>query len=321
MNEPDVTIVIPARDAAQTLGAVLEDLASSAPETIPIVVVDDNSTDATADVATFYRDRLPRLRVVRGAGRGPAAARNVGVRAAETTWIAFTDADVRIPAEWFHAGVTATVAAVDVLEGPVIPRGGATRGLVRHSAWSDGCRRYVTANLWVRRDLVLAVGGFDEEYPAPWREDTDLGLRLEDAGATVVTVPSLRVLHPYYRGSVWSLFGKVERVHSDTRFRLKFGARTRYVMPNRNLNRSYITVAYLALSLAAVVAYPSLATAVVVAVGTTVLALWAVRMFLDHPADTEWREQALLVMLAPAVVVWRVLVAVWSNIRFRTLFL
>ena len=321
MSKPDVTIVIPARNAAKTLGAVLEDLISEVPETVSIVVVDDHSSDDTAHVATTYCDRIPRLRVVRGAGNGPAAARNLGVRAADTAWIAFTDADVRIPPGWFAAGAAAaTRGAVDVLEGPVTPSGGAERGLVRHSAWSDGRRRYVTANLWVRRETILAVGGFDEGYPAPWREDTDLGLRLEDAGANVETVESLRVLHPHYRGSVWSLFGKVERIHSDTRFRVKFGARTEYVMPNRNLNRSYITVAYLTTSLAAIVIYPSLATSAVMAVGTTELALWAVRMFLDHPAETEWRERALLVVLAPALVIWRVALALWSNLRYRTLF-
>ena len=321
MNQPDVTIVIPARNAARTLAAVLEDLASDMPDTVPVVVVDDNSADDTGDVASSFSPRLPRLRVVRGAGRGPAAARNLGVRHANTTWIAFTDADVRVPQGWFGAGCAAASQAVDVLEGPVMPSGGADRGLVRHSAWSDGHRRYVTANLWVRRELLLAVGGFDEEYPAPWREDTDLGLRLEDAGARVVTVPDLRILHPYYRTSVWSLFGKIERVHSDSRFRVKFGERTRYVMPSRNLNRSYITLAYLAASVTAAALFSSLASVAVAVVGTTELALWAVKMFLDHPAETDWYERSLLVLVAPVLVVWRVALAVWSNARYRILFL
>ena len=320
MRNPGVTIVIPARNAAVTIGNVLEDLVAAVPTDVPIVVVDDKSGDGTAAVVASYIDRLPRLCVVPGEGRGPAAARNLGVRVATSEWVAFTDADVRLPVDWFAAGARAATADVDVVEGPVTPYGGAERGLVRHSAWSDGRRRYVTANLWVRRSLLLAVGGFDESYPSPWREDTDLGLRLEDQGARVATAPDLKVLHPHYRSSVWSLFGKMDRVHSDSRFYRRFGARARYVMPGRNLRRSYVTVAYLATTAALFARFRTLPFAIVLVVGTTEMAVWAARMFLDHPGESSFGERTLYVLLAPALVLWRVATAVWSNVRYRTLF-
>jgi glycosyltransferase involved in cell wall biosynthesis len=73
-----VGVVIPARDAAATLErtlAALEDQTLAEP--YEVVVVDDRSRDATAEVAERAG---PRVRLVRGAGRGPAEARNLGTR-------------------------------------------------------------------------------------------------------------------------------------------------------------------------------------------------------------------------------------------------
>jgi glycosyltransferase involved in cell wall biosynthesis len=89
----DVTVVIPARNAASTLGATLDSILRGS-HPVAVIVVDDGSTDDTAAVASAAG---PQVRVLRTEGVGPGAARNEGIAAAATPYVAFCDADDRWP--------------------------------------------------------------------------------------------------------------------------------------------------------------------------------------------------------------------------------
>lgn len=100
---PSVSVVIPAFNATKTLSATLDSVAAQTWPPAEVFVVDDASTDDTADLARSYRDRLPQLRVIpssrdgngKGNGNGGriATTRNTGIRAASGTLIAPVDAD------------------------------------------------------------------------------------------------------------------------------------------------------------------------------------------------------------------------------------
>ena len=83
-----VSVVIPARNAEAFLGEALASVREQRPPVLEIIVVDDGSTDESARVAVACGARLVRLR-----RSGPSAARNVGIRIARGTWVAFLDAD------------------------------------------------------------------------------------------------------------------------------------------------------------------------------------------------------------------------------------
>jgi GT2 family glycosyltransferase len=159
------------------------------------------------------RRRGPALRVpagvvlLRSGGRGPAAARNVGWRAASARWVAFLDDDVLVDARW---GETPA-------RGPRAPRtrhrrqpgsraGPAARPppgdrLERNVAGLEDAR-WITADLCVRRAALIAVGGFDERFARAYREDTDLALRLMDAGWALVR-GAREVVHPVGSAGPW----------------------------------------------------------------------------------------------------------------------
>jgi Glycosyltransferases involved in cell wall biogenesis len=92
VSPPDVSFVIAAYNAEETLRRAIDSALAQTGVSVEVLVVDDCSTDATAEIAESYRDAPVRLiRQLRN--RGPAAARNAGIAAATGEWIAVLDAD------------------------------------------------------------------------------------------------------------------------------------------------------------------------------------------------------------------------------------
>ncbi|MDA7423946.1 glycosyltransferase family 2 protein [Thalassococcus lentus] len=90
---PYATIVVPAYNATSTLPQTLKSLVSQTFRDLEIVVVDDGSIDATAQVTNEFAMRDDRIRLVRQFNRGLAGARNSGIAAAKGMVIGFCDAD------------------------------------------------------------------------------------------------------------------------------------------------------------------------------------------------------------------------------------
>ena len=88
---PKVSVVIPAYNAGHTLGPTLGSVINQTFEDWEALVVDDGSTDDTADVAVAFKD--PRIHVIHQQNRGLAGARNTGIRKARGSLIALLDAD------------------------------------------------------------------------------------------------------------------------------------------------------------------------------------------------------------------------------------
>lgn len=182
-----VDVVVPTVGRA-SLAPLVWSLARALPADAEIIVVDDRAHTADdADLGELAPAADARVRVLRSAGRGPAAARNVGWRATSAPWVAFVDDDVDVPLGWLRALEADVREAADDV--------GAVQGRIdvpapRHRAGTDWERNvaalaqapWVTADMAVRRTALEAIGGFDERFPRAYREDTDLALRLLDAG-------------------------------------------------------------------------------------------------------------------------------------------
>ncbi len=189
----NAAVIVPARDAATTLPALLDALARQTAKA-EVVVVDNGSLDPTAEIAEAHPAVTRVIR--RQRGDGPGAARNAGVAATEAAAIAFTDADCAPEPGWLAAGLDA-LAAADLVQGRVIPAGPVPR--FAHSVWVDSeTGLYETANLFVRRAWFDRVGGFGAGIPAPGRpfgEDVLFGWALRRAGARPGFAPDAVVRH------------------------------------------------------------------------------------------------------------------------------
>jgi hypothetical protein len=170
-----------------SLGALLDSLGSSLPESSRVFVVDNRRphplTGATGPMPPFDDCRFAVLASLK---RGPAAARNAGWRRSAADWVVFLDDDVDVPLEWARkleqdlAAADDRVAAVQGnVEEPPVDR--APSDWERDVHGLEGAR-WITADLAVRRSALEAVDGFDERFPRAYREDSDLALRLLDAG-------------------------------------------------------------------------------------------------------------------------------------------
>lgn len=92
LSAPKATIVVPAFNVAATISETLRSLISQTLKDIEVVIIDDGSTDNTAEIVQpFLND--PRLRYVKQANRGLAGARNRGIAEARADIIGFCDAD------------------------------------------------------------------------------------------------------------------------------------------------------------------------------------------------------------------------------------
>ena len=85
-----ISVIIPACNAAAWIGRAIDSVLGQTRAADEIIVVDDGSTDATADRVRSYGERVC---LIRQANAGVSAARNAGIRAAKNEWIAFLDAD------------------------------------------------------------------------------------------------------------------------------------------------------------------------------------------------------------------------------------
>ena len=98
-----ISIVIPAYNAAATVGRCLDSLLAQTYRDFELIVVDDGSTDSTAQIISAYAERDSRIRLIRQENAGVSAARNVGLDAARGDLIGFTDSDDAISPEFLEA--------------------------------------------------------------------------------------------------------------------------------------------------------------------------------------------------------------------------
>jgi glycosyltransferase involved in cell wall biosynthesis len=192
------SVVIPARNAAATLPATLAGLERQVdPPAFEVFVVDDGSDDATVELARASRLGVEVLTTA--GGEGPAAARNLGCRAARGEVLVFVDADCDPADDWLRRLVDATHAA-ELVQGAVLPPEGARiEPFDRFLAVSSEYGLYQTANLAIKRELFERIGGFESivkpEGGKELGEDAWLAWRARRAGARSAFAPDALVRH------------------------------------------------------------------------------------------------------------------------------
>jgi len=204
---PRVSVIVPVRNAAGHVERCLEALCAQTwpADRLEVIVVDDGSVDETRG---RVRNHPVELIARRGVG-SPYAARNAGIARARGEILAFTDSDCVPDKHWVERGVAALDAeSADLAGGRVRfrlsePARGAEVVDALHNLDHDRSiplrGEAKTGNLFVRRRVLLAVGGFDGERRsggdvAFTRRAVGAGYALVYAADAVVEKPARRLL-------------------------------------------------------------------------------------------------------------------------------
>src|SRR5579875_3784064 len=210
-----MAVVVVTHDSAEHLPVLLRALIAQLDHDDELIVVDNDSRDATVDVARGFGDRVQVIATGRNPGFG--AGCHVGARASTAPLLAFINPDCDLHEGCIEAlretaarqpGWSAWQAAVLLPDGRINTDGGIVHYL--GLGWAGDCEQPIDrlpaepreiafpsgAALVVRREAWVALGGLDGSY-FMYCEDLDLGLRLWLAGHRVGVVPNARVVHSY----------------------------------------------------------------------------------------------------------------------------
>ena len=197
---PRVSVAICTYNGARTLADALDGATALDYPDYEVIVVDDGSSDATAEIAGRYDVRL-----IRTENRGLSAARNTAWQAASGAIVAYTDDDARPDPHWLRYLVrTMERHELGGAGGPNIPPPGDgpvadcvanAPGGPNHVLVDDVTAEHVPGcNMAFRRAVLEEVGGFDVRYRAAG-DDVDLCWRVQDAGHRIGFSPAAMVWH------------------------------------------------------------------------------------------------------------------------------
>jgi GT2 family glycosyltransferase len=211
-DDPTVSVVVCVYNGESTIADCLEGIAKLAYPDVEVLVVDDGSTDRTAEIAA----RFP-FRLIRTANQGLSAARNRGLREARGEIVAYIDADARPDPHWLrylveklrdktYAGAGGPNLACPE-DGEIADCVANAPGRPMHVLLSDRVAEHLPGcNMAFRRSALESIGGFDPVFRTAG-DDVDLCWRLQERGWKLAYSPAAVVWH-HQRGSVATYLGQ-----------------------------------------------------------------------------------------------------------------
>ena len=203
---PRISVVVCSYNGSRVIRDCLEGLAQLDYRNFEVIVVDDGSTDGTADIALQYNVRL-----IRTENRGLSSARNTGLEAATGEIVAYIDDDAYPDPQWLkylaltfgttdHAGVGGPNIA-PAGDGPIAACVANAPGGPVHVLLSDREAEHIPGcNMAFRKERLEAIGGFDPQFRVAG-DDVDVCWQLMERGWTLGFQPAAMVWH-HRRNSV-----------------------------------------------------------------------------------------------------------------------
>jgi glycosyltransferase involved in cell wall biosynthesis len=205
-----VSVIIPVRNSAAYLRDCLEHLNQGPIRPLECIVVDDGSSDDSAAVAREHG-----ATTICSGRQGPAAARNLGAKAARGDILLFLDADVRVHGDSLRRvlGNFDSDPQLDAVIGSYDDSPGSRDFISLYKnlmhCFQHQQARPTACTFWsgcgaIRKDVFLAYSGFDQRYRRPAIEDIELGYRLARGNCKILLDKAVQVKH-LKRWTFWNV--------------------------------------------------------------------------------------------------------------------
>jgi glycosyltransferase involved in cell wall biosynthesis len=203
----DISIIIPAYNEEKYLESTLNSVSQYIPAeyNFEVIIVDNNSTDKTVDIAKRHT-----AIVIEKQTGSVAALRNIGARRANGKILVFLDADVSLTELWsdnFPHTFDKLLAEKNIVTGSTVGISTENNLIEKYwfKPWLEKPLSFInTGHLIVNHELYSAVGGFDESLVTG--EDYDFSMRCKSLGATIIDDQSLYVRHAGYPKTIGVFF-------------------------------------------------------------------------------------------------------------------
>jgi GT2 family glycosyltransferase len=225
-KSPFVSVIVCSYNGAKTLAACLHSLGRLNYPEYEIILVDDGSTDNTAEIAAQFPD----VRYIHQSNHGLSHARNTGAAAAKGEVFAYTDSDCMADPDWLYY-LIGTLVSGDYagVGGPnVSPPAqnwvqacvAAAPGGPNHVLLTDIVAEHIPGcNMAYYRWAFESVGGFDAEYHKAG-DDVDFCWRLQQAGLVIAFSPTAIVWH--HRRFTLGAFRRQQEGYGEAESMLRF---------------------------------------------------------------------------------------------------
>jgi len=220
---PDVSVVMCARNAEKYVGNCIGSILNQTFQNFEIVLVDDMSSDNTANIVTKFNDK--RIRLIRNdEWLKIAESRNKGLKYAKGKYIFFTDADCTVSPNWIEEGLKYLEHKDCIgVEGRIIYVSEDYEPTFSdHVMENTSGGQFMTGNEAYTKDVVLAVRGFDDKMSR--LADRDFGLTAMKYGKICFN-PNMIVYHPRVTMTPTALIKSAANIAGRVFLFKKFGER------------------------------------------------------------------------------------------------
>jgi len=240
-----ISVIIPSYNSEKTMGNCIKAIQSQSiknyeleekesgsvriNQKIEIIVVDDGSSDKTADIVKSFRT----VKFFKRTHKGPASSRNFGAKMARGDILLFTDSDCEPDKNWIaemtepfkkDKSVVGVSGTYRTRQNEIIARFAQYEIEARHAKMADmkSIDFIGTFSAGYRKEIFQKFGGFDESFSTSAGEDPELSFRMAEAGLKMVFAPKAIVYHTHpntlmkylrqkFRNSYWRVYVYAKR--------------------------------------------------------------------------------------------------------------
>ncbi|MGB3851669.1 MAG: glycosyltransferase family A protein [Tunicatimonas sp.] len=216
------SVVIPTHNRKELLMRLYESLLllDYNPASIEVVIIDDGSSDGTAELLESFKTDSKRkfsLKYQVQINQGPAKARNTGIALASHEWIMFTDDDCLVSQQWAsaYAAEIRNHQKAELFHGPTLTKRADVTMLTHQIDNAKGSVNFPTCNVCYSKKLLNRIGGFSPDFPYAHNEDAELAWRAISANAIPIFVPNAEVHHPSRKETLRKLWNRPKILTSE----------------------------------------------------------------------------------------------------------